>query len=80
MARARCRADWTWTLPAAGSSLEPAAGRSPLRPVGLRSVAVEEARDGLTVVATRTDGVTVQRPARDSAKGLDAAVVAAVPS
>lgn len=47
-------------------------------PVGLRSVAVEEAREGLTVVATRTDGAKVQRPARDSAKGLDAAVVAAV--
>ena len=58
---------------AAPESPAPAAGS-----VGLRSVAVEEARDGLTVVATRTDGVAVQRPARDSAKGLDAAVVAAV--
>jgi hypothetical protein len=46
--------------------------------LGLRSVAVEEARDGLSVVATRTDGLAVQRPARDSTKGLDAAVVAAV--
>jgi hypothetical protein len=45
---------------------------------GLHSVAVEEASGGLTVVATRSDGVTVQRPARDSVKGLDAAVVAAV--
>ncbi len=55
----------------------PAPAAPAVGPVGLRSVAVEEARDGLTVVATRTDGVMVQRPARDSANGLDAAVVAA---
>jgi hypothetical protein len=46
--------------------------------VRLRSVAVEEAIDGLTVVVTRSDGVTAQRPARNPGKGLDAAVVAGV--
>lgn len=46
--------------------------------VGLHGVAVEENLDGLTVVATRSDGVTARRPARNPGRGLDGAVVAAV--
>ncbi len=74
------------TMPAASAPevgvFEPEPSRDGVSPdpsrVGLRSVAVEEAIGGLTVAVTRTDGVAVQRPARDSLKGLDAAVVAAV--
>ena len=53
-------------------------GAAPAGAVTVRSVAVAEARDGLTVVATRSDGLTVERPARNPGKGLDAAVVGAV--
>ena len=69
----------TITAEPAGSSAPPSAPRQPDVPaVSLASVAVEEGRTGVSVVAAGDDGSRMEQRARQGATGVDEAVVAAV--